>query len=137
MRRLSVVLLLAAYQANETSCYPNRQSRDLAESNEELSSDVDHQLSRRLTRDAVLRRPYDENEMMDTAETNIFPPAFQVIERQKQQERRKTKKYILVDVATVNDVPIVINAQVVPTNDVNYLDNFGFGGFGGFGGFRR
>lgn len=134
MRRLSVVLLLAAYQVNETSCNPTRKSRDLSESNEDLSSDVDHPISSRITRDADIRRPSDANEMMDTAETHIFLPAFTVIENQKKRDRRKKQKtYLLVNVVKVDDVPIVIDAQVVPNG--NYLTNYD--GIGGFGGFRR
>lgn len=136
MRRLSVVLLLAVYQANETSCYRTRKSRDLTESSEDthLSSDVDQPMSSRVTRDIGphFKRSSNGMEMMDTAETHIFPPAFAMIENQKKRERRtKPNNYLLLDVASVNDVPIAINAQVVP-NDVNYLFNYG-----GFGGLRR
>lgn len=141
MRRLSVVLLLAVYQANEASCYRTRKSRDLTESNDDSlqpsssssSSDIAYPSFRRLIRDTGGSSRFDSNAMetMDTAETHIFPPAFAMIENQKKRERRnKIKSYLLVDVASVNDVPIVINAQVIP-NDANYLYNLGFAGFGG------
>lgn len=140
MRRLSVVLLLAVYQANEVSCYRTRKSRELTESNDDSlqpssssSSDIAYPSSRRLIRDTGGPSRFDSSAMetMDTAETHIFPPAFAMIENQKKRERRnKPKSYLLVDVASVNDVPIVINAQVIP-NDANYLYNLGFAGFGG------
>lgn len=122
MRRLSVVLLIAAYSANEAASYRTRESRDLSD-----DQSVENPISR-VTREINPEAPKDL-EMMDTQETHIFPPAFAMIENERRRQQHRRQTYLLVDVASVNNVPVAINAQYVP------YSYYGLGGF--YGGFRR
>lgn len=76
----------------------------------------------------VARSNLDEDEIMDTAaNSNIFPPAFAMLRNEKKKKRKvpTASQYLLVEVASLDNIPIVANAAVIPFNPFYYQDSYG------------